>query len=153
MGPVLRRIVVTLRRARDTRPHLIVARVKAGPEESRDTTNPGQDLIMNRILIAATLLLLPLAATAQEPERKIPRADPQNGGALAKRWCAACHIVSKDQVKAVDGVPSFAAIAARSDFSGEQLAFFLLNPHPVMPNMTLTRNEARDLAAYIAAQK
>lgn len=110
---------------------------------------------MNRILIAATLslMLLPLAAMAQEPERKIPRADPQNGAVLAQRWCAACHIVSKDQTKGTDGVPSFAAIAARGNLSGEQLAFVLLNPHPVMPTMTLTRNEARDLAAYIGTQR
>lgn len=110
---------------------------------------------MKTILRAAalSLLLLPLAATAQEPERKVARADPQNGGVLAQRWCASCHIVSKDQTRGTDGVPSFSAIANRSDFSGEQLAFFLLNPHPVMPNMTLTRNEARDLAAYIAGQK
>ncbi|MGV3633457.1 MAG: c-type cytochrome [Pseudorhodoplanes sp.] len=113
---------------------------------------------MKRILIAATLLLLPLTTVtqhvqAQEPERKVARADPQNGGVLAQRWCAACHIVSKDQTKGTDGVPSFSTIANRSDFSGEQLAFFLLNPHPVMPSMTLTRNEARDLAAYIGAQK
>jgi mono/diheme cytochrome c family protein len=112
---------------------------------------------MKRILIATTLVLLPLAMTqkapAQEPEQKVRRADPQNGGVLAQRWCAACHIVSKDQTRGTDGVPSFAAIAGRATFSGEQLAFFLLNPHPVMPNMTLTRNEARDLAAYIAGQK
>lgn len=110
---------------------------------------------MKRILLPAilSLSLLPLAATAQEPERKVPRADPQNGAALAQRWCASCHLVSKDQSKAVDGVPSFAAIASSASFSGERLAFFLLDPHPVMPNITLTRNEARDLAAYIAAQK
>jgi mono/diheme cytochrome c family protein len=116
---------------------------------------------MNRILriAALSLILLPLAGVAQErtmaqePERKVARADPQNGAVLAQRWCASCHIVSKDQTRGTDGVPSFATIAKRSDFSGEQLAFFLLNPHPVMPNMTLTRNEARDLAAYIGAQK
>jgi mono/diheme cytochrome c family protein len=108
---------------------------------------------MKRILLPALLSLLPLAATAQEPERKVPRADPQNGAMLAQRWCASCHIVSKQQTKAVDGVPSFAAIAQRGDLGGEQLAFTLLNPHPAMPTMTLTRNEARDLAAYIATQK
>lgn len=110
---------------------------------------------MTRILRAAalSLLLLPLAAAAQEPQRKVPRADPQNGAALAKRWCASCHIVSKDQTRGTDGVPSFASIAGRATFSGEQLAFFLLDPHPAMPAMTLTRNEARDLAAYIGAQR
>jgi mono/diheme cytochrome c family protein len=110
---------------------------------------------MKRILfpVLLALSLLPLAAAAQEPQRKVPRADPQNGAMLAQRWCASCHLVSKDQSKAVDGVPSFAAIASRTSFDGERLAFFLLDPHPVMPNMTLTRNEARDLAAYIATQK
>jgi hypothetical protein len=27
--------------------------------------------------------------------------------------------------------------------------FFLLEPHPKMPSMSLTRNEANDIAAYI----
>jgi mono/diheme cytochrome c family protein len=110
---------------------------------------------MNRILVPAILALslLPLAAAAQEPERKVSRADPQNGAMLAQRWCASCHIVSKDQKSAVDGVPSFSAIASSATFNGERLAFFLLDPHPVMPNMTLTRNEARDLAAHIEKQK
>ncbi len=108
---------------------------------------------MTRILIAATLSLLPLAALAQQPETKLRRPDPQNGAALAQRWCASCHIVSKEQTKAIDGVPSFAAIAQRGDLSGERLAFVLLDPHPAMPAMTLTRNEARDLAAHIAEQK
>jgi len=54
---------------------------------------------------AVSLLLLPLASLAQEPERKIPRADPQNGAVLAQRWCAACHVVSKDHTKGTDGVP------------------------------------------------
>ena len=110
---------------------------------------------MKRILLPATLalMLLPLAATAQEPERKVPRADPEQGAVLAQRWCATCHVVSKSQSKATDGARSFAAIAQSPDFNVDRLAFFLLDPHPVMPNMTLSRNEARDIAAYIATQK
>jgi hypothetical protein len=33
------------------------------------------------------------------------------------------------------------------------LAFFLLTPHPRMPDMNLSRSEAADLAAYIMMQK
>jgi hypothetical protein len=33
------------------------------------------------------------------------------------------------------------------------LAYFLLSPHPRMPDMNLSRSEAADLAAYIARQK
>jgi hypothetical protein len=35
-------------------------------------------------------------------------------------------------------------------FSVEKLAFFLLEPHPKMPSMALTRREASDIAEYIA---
>jgi mono/diheme cytochrome c family protein len=77
-------------------------------------------------------------------------ADADNGLRLAQRWCASCHIVSSAQSKGGDSVPSFASVAQRLDFSVEKLAFFLLNPHPIMPDMSLTRNEAQDIAAYIA---
>jgi hypothetical protein len=35
-------------------------------------------------------------------------------------------------------------------YDAGQVAMFLLDPHPKMPNMSLTRIEAGDLAAYIA---
>jgi len=76
-------------------------------------------------------------------------ADPSHGAELAKRWCAACHLVASDQKQADADVPAFAAIAARSDFTPEKVAFFLLDPHPKMPNFPLSRIEAADIAAYI----
>ena len=78
-------------------------------------------------------------------------ADPDHGAELAKRWCAACHLVDADQKQASADVASFAAIAAKSDFTPEKVAFFLLDPHPKMPNFPLNRNEAADLAAYIGS--
>ncbi len=35
----------------------------------------------------------------------------------------------------------------------KELAYFLLNPHPKMPNISLSRSEADDIAAYIATLK
>jgi mono/diheme cytochrome c family protein len=78
-------------------------------------------------------------------------ADADHGAALARRWCAACHLVDSDQKQASADVPPFAAIARRSDFTPEKVAFFLLDPHPKMPNFPLSRNEAADLAAYIGS--
>ena len=46
---------------------------------------------------------------------------------------------------------SFDAIAHKADFTPEKVAFFLLDPHPKMPNFPLSRNEAADLAAYIGS--
>jgi hypothetical protein len=47
--------------------------------------------------------------------------------------------------------PPFATIATRSDFTPEKVAFFLLDPHPKMPNFPLSRSEAADIAAYIGS--
>ena len=76
--------------------------------------------------------------------------DADNGLRLAQRWCTSCHIISGVQKRGSDVTPSFASIAQRADFKAEKLAFFLLHPHPVMPDMSLTRKEAEDIAAYIA---
>jgi mono/diheme cytochrome c family protein len=80
-------------------------------------------------------------------------ADAVNGERLARRWCASCHIVVADQSGSTSEAPPFATLAARTDFSAEQIAQFLLDPHPTMPNMELTRTEAADLAAYIKSVK
>jgi mono/diheme cytochrome c family protein len=76
-------------------------------------------------------------------------ADADHGFDLAKRWCAACHVVDADQKQANTDAPPFASIARKEDFSQEKLAFFLLDPHPKMPNFPLSRSEAADIAAYI----
>jgi mono/diheme cytochrome c family protein len=80
-------------------------------------------------------------------------ADASNGKRLAERWCTGCHLVSSSQSTATDQVPPFAAIAKMPNFSAAKIALFLLDPHPKMPNMGLSRTEAADLAAYIATLK
>lgn len=94
-------------------------------------------------LLAGSLLIASLASIAHA-------ADADHGERLARRWCAACHLVAPDQRRGADNAPSFASVAQRPGFSAEKLAFFLLNPHPKMPNMGLSRGEADDIAAYIA---
>jgi mono/diheme cytochrome c family protein len=80
-------------------------------------------------------------------------ADPEHGLALAQRWCASCHLVSPEQQRASADVPPFATIARSPDFDAKHLAYFLLNPHPKMPDLPLTRAAADDIAAYIATLK
>jgi mono/diheme cytochrome c family protein len=78
-------------------------------------------------------------------------ADIRQGEQLALRWCAGCHLVTTDQRQGTTEAPPFASIASRPGFDTNHLAFFLLEPHPKMPNMSLTRIEAGDIAAYIAS--
>jgi mono/diheme cytochrome c family protein len=93
----------------------------------------------------AALALLPALA------RPAPAADAVHGEQLARRWCASCHIVASDQTRGADNAPPFATIAKRPGFDADKIARFLMNPHPKMPDMHLSRNEARDLGAYIAS--
>ena len=80
-------------------------------------------------------------------------ADAFKGETLAKRWCATCHIVSSEQQRGTTQAPPFSAVASKPDFNERTLAYFLLTPHPRMPDMSLTRGEAADLAAYIKNQR
>jgi mono/diheme cytochrome c family protein len=78
-------------------------------------------------------------------------ADIDHGEQLARRWCSTCHLVANDQRQASADVPSFSAIARTPNFSPGKVAYFLLDPHPKMPNLSLGRREADDIAAYIAS--
>jgi mono/diheme cytochrome c family protein len=80
-------------------------------------------------------------------------ADARKGEVLAKRWCIACHIVSSDQPQGTTQASPFSAVATKPNFNEITLAYFLLMPHPRMPDMNLSRSEAADLAAYISMQK
>jgi len=77
-------------------------------------------------------------------------ADPDHGRTLARRWCATCHVVAANQRQPTGEAPPFATIGKRPDFDANRLTNFLLDPHPKMPNMSLTRTEAADIVAYIA---
>jgi mono/diheme cytochrome c family protein len=79
----------------------------------------------------------------------LAQSNADSGRAIAERWCSSCHLVSPDQTSAVADVPAFMSIAQRSDTELDALEGFLVNPHPPMPDMSLTRNEIRDLLDYI----
>ena len=93
------------------------------------------------VLLASGLLL----TTAQAEIR----GDVATGRAIAERWCSGCHVVSPEQTSGVADVKSFMAIARDAGGDLQPLEDFLADPHPVMADMSLTRQEIRDLVAYI----
>jgi mono/diheme cytochrome c family protein len=95
-------------------------------------------LLQSAVLLSIAVLWTPAMA-----------ADVANGGRLATQWCGSCHVVSSGQTQASADVPPFTEIARKPGFDAARLALFLLDPHPKMPNLSLTRSEAADLAAYI----
>ncbi len=103
---------------------------------------------MNRTISALSVLIMTAALT-----KGAFAADAVKGETLAKRWCATCHIVASSQQRGTTQSPPFSAIASKPDFDERTLAYFLLTPHPRMPDMNLSRSEAADIAAYIKMQK
>ncbi len=75
-------------------------------------------------------------------------ADADNGKRLAETRCVTCHIVAPSERRVVTDAPPFEAIARKFASNPDTLAFSIIDPHPRM-NVTLTRREAQDLAAYI----
>jgi mono/diheme cytochrome c family protein len=80
-------------------------------------------------------------------------ADRVNGKEIAKRWCVSCHLVQREQNSATDQAPPFDYLARMPDFNANKLAFLLLQPHPNMPTMSLSRAEITDLTDYILSLK
>ena len=104
--------------------------------------------LSNRIVMVATLLTV-VGSSA------FAAGQAEQGKAIAERWCAACHQVSPEQTTASADVPSFMTIAQMRATPSALAALqgFLADPHPVMPDMSLTRQEIRDLVAYIGSLK
>lgn len=77
-------------------------------------------------------------------------ADVDNGRRLAEARCIPCHQVSASPAREITQAPPFPAIAGKYTVGPETLAFAILDPHPRM-NVTMSRREAEDIAAYIAS--
>ena len=94
---------------------------------------------------------LVLVALMVSPMQAFAGGSAQNGKLIAERWCASCHLVSREQTRAAADVPSFNSIAKGSKHRLDWLLAFLTDPHPPMPNLSLTRQEMSDLVAYFEA--
>jgi cytochrome c len=93
-------------------------------------------------------VLAAIAAVAP-PAPTLAEGDPARGLRMAEQWCTGCHLVSLEQAQATEAGPSFTSIAESAEGDLDWLAAFLVDPHPPMPDMSLTRQEIQDLTAYI----
>ena len=93
------------------------------------------------LAFATTALFLGTVACYAADARTWPRS--------CQKWCASCHVVSPDQARANADAPPFVTIARSPNFDAKRLAYFLLDPHPKMPELPLSRAAAEDVAAYI----
>ena len=103
---------------------------------------------MNKVSPAQLIPAALISLAVLFPPQRAFAADVTRGKTIAQRWCSACHLVAPEQTRAVADVPSFAAVA-RMKLPPDSLKTFLSDPHPKMPDMSLTRSEIDDIVAYI----
>lgn len=95
-----------------------------------------------RIIAAAACALLAGAGSAAAA------GDAATGHALARQWCATCHIVD-NKGQGPDTAPPFAVIAQRHDGDHSWVRAWLAAPHPPMRGVALTRQQTEDIVAYL----
>jgi mono/diheme cytochrome c family protein len=99
-------------------------------------------------IVCGAGLLLAAAPTRAAEEPFEP--SPDRGLALASKFCKECHVVESGSTSVVPaGPPTFNAIATRPDQTVERMRNVLINPHPPMPDMSLSNSEILDLIAYV----
>jgi mono/diheme cytochrome c family protein len=86
---------------------------------------------------------------ARGAQAQIAAPDAPKGHELAERLCAICHAVTPGSTSGRPDVPSFAVIAKLPNLTPERLVGAIILPHPPMPGVPLTRDEIRDIVAYI----
>ena len=92
-------------------------------------------------LVFAAAMLLPGMADAQDALR---------GQAMAERWCANCHVVTRTATAGrSDGLPTFPALAARKEKTVATLKGAMTATHSRMPDFQLGARDQDDLVAYI----
>lgn len=74
------------------------------------------------------------------------------GRDFSQRWCTGCHVVGPDTAGGTVG-PSFMEIAAKPGETGQTLSRWMVDPHPPMPDLDVTPEDADAVAAYILSLK
>lgn len=92
------------------------------------------------IAVALVVLASPALATEEEVLRL--------GETVARAWCADCHAMPGAPAGASDVASSFSAIA-RGDLDMPGFLRALADPHPVMPDPGLSREQVDAVWAWV----
>ncbi|WP_144428431.1 c-type cytochrome [Azospirillum thiophilum] len=97
------------------------------------------------ILAATIAAMLAAMVAAAGPAAA---ADAEAGRRIAEQWCASCHMV-EGRRSGSDAAPALAGIARDPGRGPGWVRAWLNDPHPPMPDLSLTRAEIDDVVAYL----
>lgn len=104
---------------------------------------------MQPVTMTAVTCLALLAFAAAAPAQDI-RAEA--GHELARAWCSNCHLVEPGG-SASDAAPAFETLANDPTRTDERLRNWLADPHPPMPNLSLSHQQIDSILAYLKSLK
>jgi mono/diheme cytochrome c family protein len=86
--------------------------------------------------------------------RRAQTASVDAGYRLAQAVCAECHAIEPgDRYSPNMDAPPFSEVANKPGMTVIALSVWFRTPHPTMPNLVITKDEASDLSAYILSLK
>ena len=104
------------------------------------------------VLASAALAMVSFAGTTGS--RAAELGDPDLGLAYAKRVCAECHgVLPGSKGSPVSAATPFRVFANTPGLNRRAMIVFLQTPHPTMPNLIVTGDDADNIIAYILSLK
>src|SRR5215831_11267519 len=91
------------------------------------------------IVLAQTILLTSAATSA---------SDAQAGRDIVMRSCVSCHATEGTRT-ASDHAPPLSFLARANRERPASIRGWLMNPHPPMPNLMMSRKQIADVIAYL----
>ncbi|HVO01721.1 MAG TPA: hypothetical protein VMT54_05935 [Candidatus Cybelea sp.] len=103
--------------------------------------------VMAQTGLKACLAILFVGSLVAGTNPASAEGDAKVGGWLARYWCSSCHALGTGY--ASDAAPPLETIAKAPNLQEGWLRAWLANPHPPMPNFSLSRTEIDDIIAYL----
>lgn len=103
---------------------------------------------MKEYALSATLLFALLIGGSAFPAA-LPPGNPEAGKQLVLNSCTSCH-APMDSAHASDQAPPLSFLAHDNKSDPRWVRAWLMDPHPPMPNIMLSRQQVADVMAYLA---
>ena len=79
----------------------------------------------------------------------LPPGNAEAGKQLVLNSCTACH-APMDTTRATDGAPPLSFLARDNKSDPRWVRAWLMDPHPPMPGIMLSRQQVADVMAYLS---
>ena len=100
------------------------------------------------MMVRPFVLAIGIAAYAFPASAAAPAPNPEAGHQLVVKSCSSCHALNGSK-SAVDGAPPLSFLAKDNKVRPAWVRGWLMDPHPPMPSIGLSRAQINNIIAYL----